>query len=31
VEDVGYLGLFIIGFAASIPAMALLFFVQVKD
>jgi PAT family beta-lactamase induction signal transducer AmpG len=31
VEGVGYLGLFIIGFLASIPAMALLFFVRVKD
>ncbi len=31
VEGVGYLGLFVIGFLASIPAMALLFFVRVKD
>lgn len=31
VEGVGYVGLFVIGFLASIPAMALLFFVQVKD
>ena len=31
VEQVDYLGLFVIGFAASLPAMALLFFVRVKD
>ena len=31
VEQVDYLGLFTIGFLASLPAMALLFFVQVKD
>lgn len=31
VEQVDYLGLFIIGFCASIPAMALLFFVRIKD
>jgi len=31
VEQVDYLGLFIIGFAASLPSMALLFFVRVKD
>jgi MFS transporter, PAT family, beta-lactamase induction signal transducer AmpG len=31
VEQVNYLGLFIIGFCASIPAMGLLFFVPIKD
>jgi PAT family beta-lactamase induction signal transducer AmpG len=31
VEGIGYLGLFITGFVASIPAMALLFVVPVKD
>jgi PAT family beta-lactamase induction signal transducer AmpG len=31
VEGVGYLGLFVIGFLASIPSMALLFLVRVKD
>jgi MFS transporter, PAT family, beta-lactamase induction signal transducer AmpG len=31
VEDVGYLGLFTTGFCASIPAMALLFVVPIKD
>jgi PAT family beta-lactamase induction signal transducer AmpG len=31
VEQVNYLGLFAIGFCASIPAMALLFFVPIKD
>ena len=31
VEQVDYLGLVVIGFLASIPAMALMFFVQVKD
>ena len=31
VEQVGYLGLFVIGLLASLPAMALLFFVRVKD
>jgi MFS transporter, PAT family, beta-lactamase induction signal transducer AmpG len=31
VEQVGYLGLFVTGFLASIPAMALLFFVRVRD
>mgnify|MGYP001077627411 FL=1 len=30
VEEVGYLGLFVIGFLASLPAMALLFFVRVN-
>jgi MFS transporter, PAT family, beta-lactamase induction signal transducer AmpG len=31
VEQVDYLGLFIIGFLASLPAMALLFFVRIRD
>jgi len=31
VEEISYLGLFVIGFLASIPAMTLLFFVKVKD
>ncbi|WP_295585950.1 hypothetical protein [uncultured Lamprocystis sp.] len=31
VEQVDYIGLFTIGFLASLPAMALLFFVRVKD
>jgi PAT family beta-lactamase induction signal transducer AmpG len=31
VEQVDYLGLFVIGFLASLPAMALLFFVRVRD
>ena len=31
VEKMGYLNLFFIAFFASIPAMALLFFVKIKD
>jgi MFS transporter, PAT family, beta-lactamase induction signal transducer AmpG len=31
VEQVNYLGLFVIGFCASIPAMGLLFFAPIKD
>lgn len=31
VEQVDYIGLFVIGFLASLPAMALLFFVRIKD
>jgi PAT family beta-lactamase induction signal transducer AmpG len=31
VEQVDYLGLFVIGFLASIPAMTLMFFIKVRD
>ena len=31
VERMGYLSLFLIGFLATIPAMALLFFVRIKE
>jgi PAT family beta-lactamase induction signal transducer AmpG len=31
VERAGYLNLFLIGFAATIPAMALMFFVKIRE